>query len=68
MEAAGLAVATDGFCTPYVASHPLVSFPDGSEAKAMCIPVMRRTGGFLLALPGNCLSAQALAEGLDASP
>ena len=46
----------------------LVSFQDGSEARAFCIPVMRRAGGFLLALPTGCLSAQALAEGLDTDP
>ena len=68
MEAAGLALAVDGFCTPYVASHPLVSSQDGSETRALCIPIMRRAGGFLLALPSGCLSAQALAEGLDADP
>ena len=55
MEAAGLVVA----------SHPLVSLQDGSEARALCIPVMRRQGGFLLALPSGCLSAQALADGLE---
>ena len=64
MEAASLALAIDGFCTPYVASHPLVSLQDGSETRALCIPIMRRVFvGAAFRVP-----AQALAEGLDAAP
>ena len=59
-----LAFASAGSVLPFVARPPVAGSPGDSEKRVLCIPVLRRTGGFLLALPAGSVPPNLLTQGL----
>ena len=60
-----LAFASAGSVLPFVARPPVAGSPGDAEKRVLCIPVLRRTGGFLLALPAGSVPPSLLTQGLS---
>ena len=63
-----LAFASSGSVLPFVARPPVAGAPGESEKRVLCIPVLRRAGGFLLALPAGAVPPTLLAQGNAGDP
>ena len=63
-----LAFASSGSVLPFVARPPVAGAPGESEKRVLCIPVLRRAGGFLLALPAGAVPPSLLAQGNTGDP
>ena len=48
-----LTFASDGIVMPYVVSPPVAGAPGDRSSHVICIPVLRREGGLILALPAD---------------
>ena len=60
---AQLTFASDGYVQPFLARPPVGGSPGEPERQVLCIPVMPRQGGFLLALPVGSVPPNLLAQG-----
>ncbi|CAE7218280.1 unnamed protein product [Symbiodinium microadriaticum] len=65
MDRLDLVCASSGVVAPYVASAPIAALPRDKEAQVLCVPVLLRPGGFLLALPTGSVPPALLAAGAE---
>ncbi|CAE7249345.1 FUBP3, partial [Symbiodinium necroappetens] len=65
MDRSDLVCASSGVVAPYVASAPIAALPRDKEAQVLCVPVLLRPGGFLLALPTGSVPPALLAAGAE---
>ena len=66
MDRSELVCASSGVVSPYVASAPIAALPRDRDAQVLCVPVLLRPGGFLLALPTGSVPPSLLAAGAEA--
>ena len=66
MQIDELAFASSGLLQPVVVRAPVAGIPRDREARVLCAPVLRREGGFLLALPSGSVPPNLLKAGNEA--
>ena len=66
MQVDELAFASSGLLQPCVVRAPVAGIPRDREARVLCAPVLRREGGFLLALPSGSVPPNLLKAGNEA--
>ena len=66
MQVDELAFASSGLLQPCVVKAPVAGIPRDREARVLCAPVLRREGGFLLALPSGSVPPNLLKAGNEA--
>ena len=65
MDPSELVLASAGLIVPYIAKAPVAAVPRDRSAHVLCTPVLRRPGGFLLALPTGSVPPSLLAAGAE---
>ncbi|CAE7299501.1 Ttll6a [Symbiodinium microadriaticum] len=63
---AQLLFASEGYVQPFLARPPVGGSPGEPDRQVLCIPVVPRKGGFLLALPVGAVPPNLLAQGNEA--
>ncbi|OLP96890.1 hypothetical protein AK812_SmicGene20848 [Symbiodinium microadriaticum] len=63
-----LVFACDGTVIPFVARPPVGGSPGEPDRRVLCIPILSRPGGFLLALPRDSVPPSLLSQGNVGEP
>ena len=66
MAADMLVFASEGHLFPYLARFSVAGSPGESARRVLCVPILPRDGGFLLALPGGSIPPSLLQRGQTA--